>query len=227
MLSPWLESLCNASGCCEARESCCNSREGKHNDKENTLANRFHNHKTEKTKRGFAASRFPSPGAAKLQRQNVVYADYPFDESAASGQSTARHPEDVDGITHDVVAIFPFESQDPQPFPPNPYPDLSMKPGDRLRVFPAMTQYEWCFVVDTNDEARRGWVPGNYVTANGRDPYLKAGGHLEQYLWDQVHTARSCSASDAIANTGKTEGSETLHRVPLSEVSEVEAADGS
>ena len=32
--------------------------------------------------------------------------------------------------------------------------------GDKLRLFPSMTQYGWCFVVDVKDNTRRGWVPG-------------------------------------------------------------------
>ena len=52
------------------------------------------------------------------------------------------------------------QAKDPNPFPPDPYPDLSIQPGDKMRVFPSMSQYGWCFVVDQRNESRRGWVPG-------------------------------------------------------------------
>ena len=94
-----------------------------------------------------------------------------------------------------VYAMFPFVGQDPQPFPPDPYPDLSIEPGDKLRVFPSMNQHGWCFVVDARKNARRGWVPGNYVTANGLDPYFSAGGALEQQLWSKIRTSRTDSDS--------------------------------
>jgi hypothetical protein len=28
-------------------------------------------------------------------------------------------------------------------------------------MFPSMTQYGWCFVVDVKNDKRRGWVPGS------------------------------------------------------------------
>jgi hypothetical protein len=39
-------------------------------------------------------------------------------------------------------------------------PTMSRIQGDNLRVFPSMSQYGWCFVVDQKDDTRRGWVPG-------------------------------------------------------------------
>jgi hypothetical protein len=40
-----------------------------------------------------------------------------------------------------------------------------MTQGDKLKVFPSMTQYGWCFVVDLKDDKRRGWVPGSLKAA--------------------------------------------------------------
>jgi hypothetical protein len=122
---------------------------------------------------------------------------------------------------------------------------MSRIQGDNLRVFPSMSQYGWCFVVDQKDDTRRGWVPGmschfhltyfnqhfnlecfftrnkrmqhsmacralsncssqirarayplslihkhtlgNYITVNGREPFMKAGGADEDELWSEVN----------------------------------------
>lgn len=42
---------------------------------------------------------------------------------------------------------------------------LRVTQGDKLKVFPSMTQYGWCFVVDLKDDTRRGWVPGRLKAA--------------------------------------------------------------
>jgi len=57
-----------------------------------------------------------------------------------------------------------------------------------------MSQYGWCFVVDQKDETRRGWVPGNYITGNGSEPYMSAGGKLEESLWSELNAGFGAGA---------------------------------
>ena len=95
-----------------------------------------------------------------------------------------------------VTVVFPFKERDPQPFPPDPHPDLSVHAGEKLRVFPARSQYGWCLVADARTPARKGWVPGNYVSANGVDPFITTGADLEQRLWGRHPQGRRAGAKD-------------------------------
>ena len=125
--------------------------------------------------------RGPRPGRAAAPPRGFGHShpvSHSGDASVPSASLTARRDQ-----ASWVTVVFPFQGRDPQPFPPDPHPDLSVHAGEKLRVFPARSQYGWCLVADARTPARKGWVPGNYVSANGVDPFITTGADLEQRLW--------------------------------------------
>ena len=38
---------------------------------------------------------------------------------------------------------------------------------------------------------------GNYITINGREPYMSTGGQIEESLWSEVRTAGGETATEA------------------------------
>ena len=50
-------------------------------------------------------------------------------------------------------------------------------------------------------------TPGNYVTVNGRDPFMKAGGKLEDQLWSEIND-NAAGAQVASADGPVEEGGE-------------------
>ena len=181
-MDAWLGRLCSVSTCCSSRGSETGERDGSIFERH---LRESHPRGAPTTRRGFDPT--GAPGSA-CRGQDASFIHH---EASAASHQHAKQRGPAGEATCQVTAAFVFEAEDASPFPPDPYPDLSVQPGDRLTVFPAMTQYGWVFAVDNRAPQRRGWVPGNYVTLDGIEPYLKTGGDEEAMLWSQVRSERA------------------------------------
>ena len=181
-MDAWLGRLCSVSTCCSSRGSETGERDGSIFERH---LRESHPRGAPTTRRGFDPT--GAPGSA-CRGQDASFIHH---EASAASHQHAKQRGPAGEATCQVTAAFVFEAEDASPFPPDPYPDLSVQPGDTLTVFPAMTQYGWVFAVDNRAPQRRGWVPGNYVTLDGIEPYLKTGGDEEAMLWSQVRSERA------------------------------------
>lgn len=65
-----------------------------------------------------------------------------------------------------------YASHDHCPFPPDPRMETDLRPGQRLDILD-MREDGWC-VVRKPKSRKEYYVPGNYLTLDGKTPYYQA-----------------------------------------------------
>ncbi|KAJ1484102.1 hypothetical protein T484DRAFT_1798110 [Baffinella frigidus] len=97
----------------------------------------------------------PPPRLMSLQGKPMPVATQPGGGSGAAGEIA-------------VVALHSYTSSGPKPFPDDPRPELGLVRGDRLFVI-SISPDGWCLARRPHS-ALEGWLPGNFLSADGETP---------------------------------------------------------
>ena len=112
--------------------------------------------------------------AANLAAENnhTECANY-LQNPGTTGSAKSSVPGDAPGLPrHALTALYDYTASEDIPFLPDPRRELSMHRGDVFSLMHKRPEDGWCLVSTTSGS--EGWVPGNFVTADGRTPLVIA-----------------------------------------------------
>jgi len=156
------------------------------------------------TRRGFSHNRAGSPdrGGSPVRGNPTTRGGFGRaascpDDATRSDEEQAAHSEDPDE-SFKAVALFNFTADVNPPFPPDRTREFSFAKGDHFVVLEVRP--DGYLLARRPFGHRRGWIPGNYLSVDGRKPFFQG----ETRAADQ-ELQRDASQQDCLASGCRTE----------------------